>query len=87
MTRKYSLHIVSATNPVRYEGHADVWLKVWFEEFDGPFESYCASPRDCELHGKELWIRAMAGEYGPVEIRKLENSEVRMLTHGANSRY
>lgn len=90
MQRKYTLHILSATNPVRYEGHAEVWLKVWFEEFDGPLESYCASPLDCELHGKELWIRAMAGEYGPVEIRaleKLEHSEVRMLTYDANNRH
>ena len=68
MARRLSLHVVSATKPVRYEGHAEVWLKVWFEEFDGPFEPYCASPLDPEVHGKALWIRAMAGEFGPVEV-------------------
>lgn len=70
--RNYSRHIISATNPYRYEGGCEVWLKVWFEEFDGPIEDFCATPFDIETHGKELWIRAMAGEYGPVEIRKQE---------------
>ena len=66
--RRYSLHVISAANPVRYEGHCEVWLKVWFEEFDEPFDPYCATPLDCEVHVKELWIRAMAGEYGPVKV-------------------
>jgi hypothetical protein len=82
------MQIISATNPVRYVGHCEVWLKVWFAEFDGPLEPYCASPFDCEVHGKELWIRAMAGEYGPVEIREPPKSahadEVRMITYGSN---
>jgi hypothetical protein len=88
-----TLHIISATSPVRYEGHCEVWLKVWFEEFDGPIYPYCASPLDAERHGKELWIRAMAGEYGPVEIRnvavtiELEKPEVRMLTYAPNSKH
>lgn len=62
-----TLTIVSALNPVRVEGDYNVILKVWFEELDGPVE-FIASPLDVERHGKELWIRAMAGEYGPVEM-------------------
>lgn len=85
-----SLNIVSACNPVRYDGNCEVWLKVWFEEFSEPFPDYCASPFDTERHGKELWIRAMAGEYGPVEIREIQTvpqiDEVRMITYaGSNS--
>lgn len=84
--REPTLHIVAATDPVRYKGHCEVWLKVWFEEFDGPFEAYCASPLDVELHGKQLWIRAMAGEYGPVKlineypITTVNGQWLRMLT-------
>lgn len=61
--------IVSATGPVRYQDDFAVWLKVWFEEFSGPV-LFCAVPFDVEPHGRELWIRAMAGEYGPVDVRE-----------------
>ena len=60
--------IVSAINPERWDGHFEVQLKVWFEELDGPIP-FVATPLDCEAHGRELWIRAMAGEYGPVELK------------------
>ena len=62
--------IVSASNPMRYQGiYTDVWLTVWFEEFvDEPIHDFCATIFDCERHGKELWIRAMAGEYGVIEV-------------------
>jgi hypothetical protein len=60
--------IVSAVNPVRYQDDFAVWLKVWFEELSEPV-LFCAIPFDVEVHGRELWIRAMAGEYGPVDVR------------------
>lgn len=60
--------IVSATDPVRTEGSPRVLLKVWFAELDEPV-MFVACPLDCEPHGRELWIRAMAGEYGPVQMR------------------
>ena len=62
--------IVSASNPMRYDGtYTEIWLTVWFEEFgDEPIYDFCATPFDCERHGKELWIRAMAGEYGAIEV-------------------
>lgn len=59
--------IVSAINPVRFSDDCAVWLKVWFEELDEPV-LFVADPFDCERHGKELWIRAMAGEYGSVMV-------------------
>ena len=62
-----SFTIVAAMSPRRYTDNPNVWLTAWFEELDGPVE-FLASPYDCERHGKELWIRAMAGEYGPVTL-------------------
>lgn len=59
--------IISAIDPVRMAGEHTVLLKVWFAELDEPV-LFNASPLDCEPHGRELWIRAMAGEYGPVLI-------------------
>ena len=62
--------IVAALNPTRYhEMYTEIWLTVWFEELgDEPVHDFCATPFDCERHGKELWIRAMAGEYGPMTV-------------------
>lgn len=62
--------IVSALHPVRVDGDFRVMLKVWFAELNQPID-FIASPLDCEVHGRELWIRAMAGEYGPVEVLKV----------------
>lgn len=60
--------IVSAMNPSRYENsYTEIMLTVWFEEFSYPLP-FMASPFDVERHGKELWIRAMAGEFGPITV-------------------
>lgn len=59
--------IVAAVDPMRRADDCAVLLKVWFEELAEPV-MFIADPFDCETHGKELWIRAMAGEYGPVRI-------------------
>jgi len=81
--------IVSAMNPRRYEGdYTTIFLMAWFKEIDGPLE-FAASLFDCERHGKELWFRAMAGEYGPIEVLPVPEvveffEAPRMLTH-ANS--
>jgi len=70
--------IVSAMNPFRYEdSYTEIFLTVWFEELDGPVD-FSASPFDCERHGKELWIRAMAGEFGPIDVRE-DQSPVKLL--------
>ena len=60
--------IISAMHPRRYrDSFTEIIMWVWFEELDGPLP-VCATPFDCERHSKELWIRAMAGEYGPIEV-------------------
>lgn len=60
--------IVAATEPRRYaDSFTEIFLKVWFEEIDGPVP-FLATPFDCERHGKQLWIRAMAGHYGPIDV-------------------
>ena len=71
--------IISAINPFRYEdSYTEIYLTVWFEELDQPV-LFCASPFDCERHGKELWIRTMAEEFGLIEIRPANQSPFRML--------
>jgi len=76
--------IVSAANPRRVRGSHIVLLKVWFAELpDEPLEPFIASPLDCEAHGRELWIRAMAGEYGPVTMIDPPELPTRTSDHGA----
>jgi hypothetical protein len=60
--------IVSALSPCRYEdSFTEIWLKVWFEELSEPVV-FCATPFDCERHGKVLWIMAMRGDFGPITV-------------------
>ena len=60
--------IISATEPRRFvDSYTEILLKVWFEELGEPV-GFLATPFDCERHGKELWIRAMAGEFGEIEV-------------------
>jgi len=60
--------IVSAVSPCRFENSfTEIWLRVWFEELVEPVV-FCATPFDCERHGKVLWLSAMRGDYGPIEV-------------------
>lgn len=60
--------IISALYPHRCgDSFTEIWLKVWFEELADPV-IFLATPFDIERHGKELWIRAMSGEFGLIEI-------------------
>lgn len=60
--------VISAADPRCFQDTDNViLLKVWFEELPKPVE-FCATPFDCEQHGRALWARARAGEYGPVTI-------------------
>jgi hypothetical protein len=60
--------IVGAMCPHRYEdSFTEIWLKVWFEELDFAVP-FLATVFDCEGHGRELWFRAMKGEYGEIEV-------------------
>ena len=65
---------------------------VWFEELSEPIQ-FCASPFDCEGHGRELWFRAMKGEYGEIEVingpsplELLEaNKQLKLLEYGGDN--
>lgn len=71
--------IISAMNPFRYEdSYTEIYLMVWFEELIEPVD-FVASPFDCERHGKELWIRTMAGEFGLIEILPANQSPFRII--------
>jgi len=60
--------IIAATEPMRFrDDYTMIFLKVWYEELELPILTV-ATPFDSERHCKELWIRAMAGEYGPIEV-------------------
>jgi hypothetical protein len=60
--------IVAAMYPRRYEdSFTEIWLKVWFEELDDPVD-FLATLFDGAPHGRELWFRAMKGEYGTIDI-------------------
>jgi len=79
--------IISAMNPWRYEDdYCSIFMMVWFEELDEPVP-FVASPFDSERHGKALWIRAMAGEFGAIEVfeRPIQEmpSPVRMIEYHA----
>jgi hypothetical protein len=81
------LTIVSATNLYRQEDDfTEVFMKVWFEEIDHPLQ-FTATSFDCTMHGRELWFRAMKGEYGPIEVIPpiahivMPEQPVRLLTY------
>lgn len=60
--------IISAMNPMMREGdYTAIILTVWFEELDSAVQ-FLATLFDIERHGKELWLRAMAGEFGPITV-------------------
>lgn len=60
--------IVSAVEPRRLaDSYTEIWMRVWFEELTEPVV-FLASPFDPERHGKELWIRAMRGDFGEIDV-------------------
>lgn len=64
------MRIISAIAPWRHENsYTEIFIRVWFTEYSEPFDNYLASCFDCEAHGRELWFRAMKGEYGEIEVR------------------
>jgi hypothetical protein len=67
--------IIAAVDPYMAEDDHRVHLKVWFEELPEPVH-FTADPGDCEPHGRELWIRALAGEYGTVRVLQFDKLPV-----------
>lgn len=58
------MKIISAQNPT-YTENGDIDLTVLFAEIGEPVP-FTASMHDTEPHGRELYTRAMQGEFGPV---------------------
>lgn len=53
----------TATN-LRWSGTDMIDMTVDFEGI-GPVP-FTATPNDCEEHGRELYARAVAGDFGPI---------------------
>lgn len=60
------MKIINAKNPVRVNA-TTINLQVQFEELQAEgYLPFSATPTDQEPHGRELYQRANAGEFGPV---------------------
>lgn len=60
--------VISANSPVwANSSNSAITLNVQFEGFDEPV-AFTASQNDCETHGKEIFNRAAAGEFGAVGL-------------------
>lgn len=63
-----NIAIVSAKNPRRMEGDdISITLDVLFSHLSERVP-FTAKADDSEIHGRELYVRAMRGEYGEIEV-------------------
>ena len=64
----FKLTLATATNPVYTSNTANsgIDLMVTFEEMPGQVLPFHATDNDVELHGVDIWKRAMNGEFGPI---------------------
>ncbi|PPA29011.1 phage tail protein [Aeromonas jandaei] len=61
------IEVISAARPRHYAGELDsITLDVLFAHFSEPVQ-FAARRDDPEEHGRELYIRAMFGEFGDIE--------------------
>lgn len=68
MIEAMKIGIVSAKSPRRLEGGGDsITLDVLFSHLSERVP-FTARPDDTEIHGRELYVRAMRGEYGDIEV-------------------
>lgn len=59
--------IISVSNPVySNKDNTTVELQVVFNGLPNDLLPFTASPNDSEEHGRELYARAVAGEFGPI---------------------
>ena len=85
------MQIVSAHNPT-YTESGNIDLTVLFAEIGEPVP-FTASMHDTEPHGRELYTRAMQGEFGPVApyqapavpIHDLVAAKLESINSGKNS--
>jgi len=62
-----NINLISATNPqyLNAEGTA-ITLDCEFSHLPGETHPFCAMPTDVEVHGREVYARAIAGEFGQI---------------------
>ena len=60
------LTVTSAKNPTYAQDSSVICLEVTFEEFGDKVLPFGASASDPEQHGRELYARAIAGEFGEI---------------------
>lgn len=59
------MKLKSAKNPTWVNAeHTRINLKVTFDNI--PEHTFTADPKDCEAHGRDIFERAVAGEFGDV---------------------
>ena len=59
------MKLKSARNPTWVDAeHTRINLKVTFDNI--PEHTFTADPKDCEAHGRDIFERAKAGEFGEV---------------------
>lgn len=62
------MKIISARSPIWANGeHTKIDLMIRFEELPNEEHPFTASPIDCEAHGRDIFNRAQAGEFGPIQ--------------------
>jgi hypothetical protein len=62
------LTITSAKNPKYAQDNNFICLEVTFQEFGDRVLPFAASASDPEQHGRELYARAKAGEFGEIAL-------------------
>jgi len=59
------MHYTYAKNPLWADAeHTRIDITVKFDKYDELL--FSAAPDDCEAHGREIFAKAVAGEFGPV---------------------
>jgi len=73
--------LISAANPqyLNAEGTA-ITLDCEFSHLPGEIHPFCAMPTDVEAHGREVYARAIAGEFGPIAPLATRSSVPQLVT-------
>ena len=62
------IEIIHAENPRQFDGDSEtIILDVLFSHLPDAIQ-FAARKDDHEQHGRELYVRAVFGEYGPIEV-------------------
>ena len=80
------MNLVSASNPFfSNEAQTTIDFLVVFEQYPNEVMPFTASPDDVEPHGREIYARAVAGEFGVVAPYVAPVSANQPLVQGAQT--